>query len=395
MGCFLARKNKEATLTGKDLDIDSINHSEKIFPSKISSGRYSTKLSAFENDIFNLCRNLKFRKVFSKYQDHLKRSLNKLKQDEKIIVKADKTANLYKMDVDMYKKLSFESVTTKYKKAPPDAINIINSEAETLLSVNEVKGKIRKMNTNNAFVTIKEHKSNFPYKINCRLLNPCKSSIRKISKCILDRIIPEIKIKTKLQQWKNTIDVLKWFQSIKNKNTFTFIKYDVVEFYPNISKQLLMDSFKFAKKYVNISDFDINTIIHSCKTVLIYKNEAWVKKDSSEDYFDIPMGSHHGAEICELVGLYILNELSTIIPKNNCGIYRDDGLLITKKRSARLIESLRKDITKIFQKLNLQVKIELSSQSVNFLDVVMDLNNNNYHPYRKKKRKRNICRLQV
>merc|ERR1712055_337384 len=64
-----------------------------------------------------------------------------------------------------------------------------------------------------------------------------------------------------------------------------------------------------------------------------------------------------------------------------------DGLLITKKRSARLIEILRKDITKIFQKLNLQVKIELSSQSVNFLDVVMDLNNNNYHPYRKENAK--------
>merc|ERR1719427_1570688 len=99
------------------------------------------------------------------------------------------------------------------------------------------------------------------------------------------------------------------------------------------------------------------------------------------------MGSHHGAETCELVGLYILNELSMKIPKDNSGIYRDDGLLITKKRSARLIESLRKDITKTFQKLNLQVKIELSSQYVNFLDVVMDLNNNNYHPYRKENAK--------
>ena len=110
-----------------------------------------------------------FRKVFSRYQDNLKRSLNKLKQDDKIIVNADKTANLYKMDVDMYNKLLFETVTAKYKKAPPNTIDIINSEAETLLSINEVKGKIRKMNTNNAFITIKDHKSNFPYNIKCRL----------------------------------------------------------------------------------------------------------------------------------------------------------------------------------------------------------------------------------
>jgi len=93
----------------------------------------------------------------------------------------------------MYNKLLFETVTAKYKKAPPNTIDIINSEAETLLSINEVKGKIRKMNTNNAFITIKDHKSNFPYNIKCRVLNPCKSSIGKISKCILDRIISKNK----------------------------------------------------------------------------------------------------------------------------------------------------------------------------------------------------------
>ena len=57
-----------------------------------------------------------FRKVFSKYQDNLKRSLNKLKQDDKIIVKTDRTANLYQIDIDMYNNLLFETVTAKYKK---------------------------------------------------------------------------------------------------------------------------------------------------------------------------------------------------------------------------------------------------------------------------------------
>ena len=91
---------------------------------------------------------------------------------------------MYKMDAKKYHKLMFENT-----------IDTINSEAETMLSINKIKGKIRKMNTNNAFITVKAHKNNFPCSVKYRLLNPCKSGIGKISKNILDRIIPEIRIK--------------------------------------------------------------------------------------------------------------------------------------------------------------------------------------------------------
>ena len=38
------------------------------------------------------------------------------------------------------------------------------------------------------------------------------------------------------------------------------------------------------------------------------------------------MGSWDGAEVCELVGLYILNEAEPKFGKDNIGLYRDDGL---------------------------------------------------------------------
>ena len=90
-------------------------------------------------------------------------------------------------------------------------------------------------------------------------------------------------------------------------------------------------------------------------------------------------------EICELVGLYILHDLTEdkIINKSNCGLYRDDGLLIVKKRSPRIIDKLRKSITKSFQKNNLKVKIELCNQKVNFLDITMDLEKNYTHHSKK------------
>jgi len=44
------------------------------------------------------------------------------------------------------------------------------------------------------------------------------------------------------------------------------------------------------------------------------------------------MGSFDRAEICELVGLLILNKLSNLVTKNDTGLYRDDGLIITKHK---------------------------------------------------------------
>ena len=46
--------------------------------------------------------------------------------------------------------------------------------------------------------------------------------------------------------------------------------------------------------------------------------------------FDVTMGSYDGAEVCELVGLFILSELTKLIDKNSIGLYRDDGLAILK-----------------------------------------------------------------
>ena len=42
--------------------------------------------------------------------------------------------------------------------------------------------------------------------------------------------------------------------------------------------------------------------------ILIYNNCAWTKKNMGK-CFDIPQGSFHGAEVCELVGSLILNKI--------------------------------------------------------------------------------------
>ena len=47
-------------------------------------------------------------------------------------------------------------------------------------------------------------------------------------------------------------------------------------------------------------------------------------------FFDITVGSYEGPEIWELVETYIFSRLQKFIDKNNCGLYRDDSLILLK-----------------------------------------------------------------
>ena len=55
-------------------------------------------------------------------------------------------------------------------------------------------------------------KENFRNKPTCRLINPCKPELGKVSKQIVEKIV---KTKTNTNQWKNVNDVVNWFNAIK------------------------------------------------------------------------------------------------------------------------------------------------------------------------------------
>ena len=61
------------------------------------------------------------------------------------------------------------------------------------------------------------------------------------------------------------------------------------------------------------------------------------------------MGAYDGAEVCELVGTYMLNALSRKYNKNDFGLYRDDGLAVLKNKSGLQSEQVKKNIQKIFK----------------------------------------------
>ena len=54
------------------------------------------------------------------------------------------------------------------------------------------------------------------------------------------------------------------------------------------------------------------------------------------------MGSFHGAELCELVGLYLMTKIEPLLSKENFGIYRDDGLAVIPNLPDVEMERLKK-----------------------------------------------------
>ena len=89
--------------------------------------------------------------------------------------------------------------------------------------------------------------------------------------------------------------------------------------------------------------------------------------------FDVTMGSWDGAKVCELVGLYLLNQLKDLIPIENAGLYRDDGLAFIRSRSGRLLDRYRKDIIELFRREGLSITCETNLSVTDYLDVIFNM----------------------
>ena len=144
-----------------------------------------------------------------------------------------------------------------------------------------------------------------------------------------------------------------------------------------------MKAIDHAQSFVTINKEGGKTIMHSRKCLLFNSTSVCIKREGDPD-FDVTMGSFDGAEICELVGVYILNVLGEKYGKERVGLYRDDGLAYFENISGPQTEKIRKDVIKIFkQEFNLSITSETKLKIVNFLDVTLNLSTGKYQHYNK------------
>ena len=123
---------------------------------------------------------------------------------------------------------------------------------------------------------------------------------------------------------------------------------------------------------MDIDDHETKTTKH-CRKSLSFHNNVASKKKTTTSCFDVTMGNCDGAEVCELVGTFILSKLAKIIGKKNTSLYRDDGLVVLRNMNAQGIDKIRKIIIKMFKDIGFQLEIKTNLKQVEFLDVTFNM----------------------
>ena len=95
------------------------------------------------------------------------------------------------------------------------------------------------------------------------------------------------------------------------------------------------------------------------------------------------MGAPDGAEVCELIGVFLLNLMKTEFPELDIGLYRDDGLAVYPRMPGPKLCSLEKRMHAFFNKHGLKCTIETNLKVSNFLDVTLNLTNDSFAPFKK------------
>ena len=208
------------------------------------------------------------------------------------------------------------------------------------------------------------------------------------SKNILDNINTKVIQATKVNLWRSTSNAIEWFKTIPNKQKHAFITFDVCDFYPSISEELLIKALNYASQFTTVTQEDREIIIHAKRSLLYHQNSPWTKRDS-DSMFDVTMGSYDGAETCELIGAYML---SLIAPKfkHEIGLYRDDGIAVCRA-TPREIEKIKQEVSNAFKANGLKITIDANKKIVDFLDVTFDLASGSYKPYMKPNNKLLMC----
>ena len=271
-----------------------------------------------------------------------------------------------------------KSIHKNYKKTDRSAINnITKTDIHIAKKKTDLADRINTTAERESFITLKVHKENFRDKLTCRLINPCKPEIPKISRQLLEKIVKAVKDKTKFNHWKNTNDVIKWFGDIPIKKSHSFIAFYICDFYPSITEELLDKALDFASRYIEITTDERRITKHTKKTTLYNNNMPWRKIRSD---LDVTTGSFNGAETCELLGLFLLSQPTHL--GVNVGLYRDDGLA-TCTKSPKQVEAIKEEMCEIFKHNSLQITIEANKKVVDFLDITLDLRTAIYKPYKK------------
>ena len=119
------------------------------------------ELKTFQDGMIEIARNLKFKKVNNQFQSQLKDDLKNIKNENRVIVSADKTRNHYKMDTEKYKEHLNNNITKDYKKADVKVVKNITKNDIKVASKLKIADRVYCTSKCNTFINLKGHKPQY------------------------------------------------------------------------------------------------------------------------------------------------------------------------------------------------------------------------------------------
>ena len=117
----------------------------------------------------------------------MKSGILDIKSSPNVLIFANKTSNIYKAVPQEHNKLLKDNITKSYKKST-DTLEkqlIWRQKHRKKIHLSDSIGCVAKVT---ALITLKDNKDNFQSSLHCRLINPSKSKLGKISQSILENI---------------------------------------------------------------------------------------------------------------------------------------------------------------------------------------------------------------
>ena len=108
------------------------------------------ELNKFEEDLILMIKIIDFRNVHNKFQEKLKHEITEVRSSDKVIVPADKTCNLYKIEKEDSNKFLSKNITKTYKKSNRNNVNKLNLDAKKIPGKLSIIDRIDQLQENEA-----------------------------------------------------------------------------------------------------------------------------------------------------------------------------------------------------------------------------------------------------
>ena len=160
----------------------------------------------------------------SAFQNKLYQDIRKIRKDNELFVPADKTTNFYRVKPETYKQLLHNNI---HKNLQESAIKQ-HSRNHQGRKENRETPQTRQQNCRNGrermLYHIKRPQTELWQQPNITPHQSCQIRNR---------------YREEKNPRRNSDSVIEWFKNINNKSSHSFINFDVVDFYPSITDELL------------------------------------------------------------------------------------------------------------------------------------------------------------